>query len=152
MKTTFKWIVGILATLLVLAILAGGAYLIYNRWFGDGDPIVARSFHAWEDGRSMPWRSMHPDTRLGFGNMWVFSPLRLIFGGLVNLGLIALVVLGVVYLVRGLGRPAGPVAPAPAAQPAPAAAPAAGLVCPDCAQPLQADWKHCPNCGRNLSA
>ncbi len=75
--------------------------------------------------------------------------LGLLFGLLVRLGLLALLVIGFVWLVRSLTRPAIPVQSNP---PAPAAAvePVAAGSCPSCGRPVQADWSHCPYCGTNL--
>ena len=61
--------------------------------------------------------------------MWVFP-----------LGVLVLVVLGIVWLVNAVSRPKSqtPVAPA--------------KTCPNCARPVQADWRNCPHCGTTLGA
>ena len=64
---------------------------------------------------------------IGMLLMWVFP-----------LGVLVLVVLGIVWLVNAAGRPRSqaPVAPA--------------KTCPNCARPVQADWRNCPHCGTAL--
>jgi uncharacterized membrane protein len=64
---------------------------------------------------------------IGMLLMWVFP-----------LGVLVLVVLGIVWLVNAVSRPRGqaPVAPA--------------RTCPNCARPVQADWRNCPHCGTAL--
>jgi hypothetical protein len=54
----------------------------------------------------------------------------------------ALIVLALILLLR---RPPAVVMTAPL-PPSPVA-PASQMVCSQCGQPLQAGWKHCPNCG-----
>ena len=64
---------------------------------------------------------------IGMLLMWVFP-----------LGVLVLVVLGIVWLVNAVSRPRSqmPVAPA--------------KTCPNCAQPVLADWRNCPHCGMAL--
>jgi hypothetical protein len=64
---------------------------------------------------------------IGMLLMWVFP-----------LGVLVLVVLGIVWLVNAVSRSRGqaPVAPA--------------KTCPNCARPVQADWRNCPHCGTAL--
>ncbi len=73
----------------------------------------------------------------GFG----FAPfgwIGMLLMGVFPLGLLVLVVLGIVGLVRAAGRPASQPAVAPA------------KLCPNCKQPVQADWRNCPYCGTAL--
>jgi hypothetical protein len=76
-----------------------------------------------------------------------FSAIRMIAGGLIWLGFLALIVLGVIALLRGLIRPSQPVVTPVLANPP---APAAAHACPNCVRPVQADWIHCPYCGSAL--
>jgi uncharacterized membrane protein len=64
---------------------------------------------------------------IGMLLMWVFP-----------LGVLVLVVFGIVWLVNAVSRPKSqsPVAPA--------------KTCPNCTQPVQADWRNCPHCGTAL--
>jgi len=64
---------------------------------------------------------------IGMLLMWVFP-----------LGVLVLVVLGIVWLVNAVSRPRGQVPVAPA------------KTCPNCARPVQADWRNCPHCGTAL--
>jgi uncharacterized membrane protein len=64
---------------------------------------------------------------IGMLLMWVFP-----------LSVLVLVVFGIVWLVNAVSRPKSqsPVAPA--------------KTCPNCTQPVQADWRNCPHCGTAL--
>jgi hypothetical protein len=81
--------------------------------------------------------------------------------------ILALVVAGVIFLVRALSRPRAGVFQATAGAPAasvPAAAavvptaplettaaePAPARTCASCGRELQADWTHCPHCGAKV--
>jgi len=80
------------------------------------------------------WGMMGPGMMGGFG----FAPfgwIGMLLMGVFPLGLLVLVVLGIVWLVRAVSRPTSqsPVAPA--------------KTCPNCARPVQADWRNCPYCG-----
>ncbi len=177
MKTRTKWILGIIVGLVVVAVIVGAAFFFFNRWhFGGGWMMSDRFFGPFDD-----WPEMHmnPIQRMpgrfhgGFG----FFPWRAIGGGLVCLSLLALLIGGVVLLVRSLRRsnqpatttaPSAPVttpaAPAPAASaipfeaaptvaavtPAPVTAPES-KTCSSCQRPVQPDWSHCPYCGNNLA-
>ena len=76
---------------------------------------------------------------------WGFGPfgwLGMLFMWIVPLGFLALLVAGIVWLVRAAagGLPhAGPQAP-----------PVIGT-CPACGRPTQAGWQHCPYCGESLA-
>jgi hypothetical protein len=69
------------------------------------------------------------------------------FGGLLSLGFLALVVLGIIWLVRSLRTPKPVDVPAamPAAMPAATVNP-----CRKCGRPIQDDWKICPYCGQKV--
>jgi hypothetical protein len=65
---------------------------------------------------------------------WVFILPMCFFG----LGFLALLAVGIVWLVRTVGgpRPAAPV----------------GKVCPECHRAVEAGWKACPHCGATLES
>ena len=71
----------------------------------------------------------------GFGP---FGWIGMLLMGIFPLGLLVLVVLGLVWLVRAASRPTSqlPIAPV--------------KLCPNCKQPVQADWRNCPYCGTDL--
>lgn len=74
---------------------------------------------------------------------WGFAPfgwIGMIFMWLFPLGYLVLLVLGIVWLVRAVSRPMSqpPVA--------------LNKTCPNCKQPVQADWRNCPHCGTALGA
>jgi hypothetical protein len=134
MKKVWKWIIGIVLGLLVLAILVGVGFAFRSGYIGacnvrawDGLNRNAREF-------GMPFGGMHR----GFGMM----PFGGLLGGLLRLGLLALVVAGIVWLVRRLRQPVTPVVPA---------IPVAPLAtCGKCGKNVEADWKNCPYCGKKL--
>jgi hypothetical protein len=76
-----------------------------------------------------------------------------LIGGLFCLGILALLVLGIIWLVRYLRKPktgSSVVAPVAAiAEPVAVVVPEAAVhPCPKCGEPVQEGWKHCPNCGK----
>jgi hypothetical protein len=78
------------------------------------------------------------------GGGWGFAPfgwLGALFMWLIPLGFLALIVAGIVWLVRAAGGSSHTGPPVP---------PAAGA-CPNCGRPTPADWQHCPYCGQALS-
>ncbi|MFQ5875392.1 MAG: zinc ribbon domain-containing protein [Dehalococcoidia bacterium] len=68
---------------------------------------------------------------------WLFMALMVLF----PLGFLALLALGIIWLVRAVS---GPQLRAPSAPPA-------AQSCPSCGKVVQADWKVCPYCGEELS-
>ena len=64
---------------------------------------------------------------------WLFILPAILF----PLGLLALLILTIVWLVRAVGHP-------------PSGAPAAPGECPECGKPVAGDWRHCPECGHDL--
>ena len=132
MKKIWKWIIGIVAGLLALALLVGAGCLVRMRSLGYGVRIH-QGFNR-EGFGMMPYGGMHG----GFGIM----PFGGLFGGLVSLGILALIVLGIIWLVRNLrGSTAESVPVAPAT-------PAA--LSKKCGQPVETTWHNCPYCGRKL--
>lgn len=155
MQTFWKWMLGILIALVVIAALAGFGYWLFNRWdvgvwgcapwFG-APRAQGDDWREW--GRRMPMFPYHmPFQRMPGSWLVGFFPLGLILGGLFWLGLLALIVIGVVALVRAVFQPrpaASVVVPSPAAaEPLPN--------CPSCGYAIQPGWKHCPNCGSALT-
>jgi hypothetical protein len=146
MKKVWKWIIGILLGLVVLAVLLCVGFLrrsnyhVYrleaqgSRGFFERGPGMM-SYGGFEHMRSP---GMMGHGMLPFGGF---------FGGLLSLGFLTLVVLGIVWLVRSLRTPKLVDIPAiiPAAQPA-----AIVNACKKCGNPLQDEWKVCPHCGRKV--
>jgi hypothetical protein len=131
MNKFFQWIIGISVVVLVLAFAVSmlaplfvpslrGATAMPHAWMMGGGGFDGRGGMMGR-GFGLPF----------FGGMFLI-PL-LFVGGLV---------LGVMWLMHAVTRPA-PQAPA-----APAPAPAA--TCAHCGQPLQAGWKACPYCGEKV--
>jgi hypothetical protein len=146
MKQSTKWIVGIAIGLLCLVALVAIGYMVFSWWGGSGWMMSSRSIQGWSEGRDIPWQRMpmHPDRGMPFTRFNAFFPLRIVASGLLCLGLLALIVLGVFALARGLKR---------TSQPAerPVAAASAAQACSNCGRPVQEDWKLCPYCGNQLA-
>lgn len=109
-------LIGILALILFFWIgtWIGGGYRSYNMMGGYGG--------------HMGW---------GFSPFgWLGMGLGMLFMWLIPIGVIALIVYGVIVLVRSAGNnntPAASITP-----------------CPNCGKGVQADWKNCPYCGTTL--
>jgi hypothetical protein len=159
MKTSTKWILGIVIGLVVgcifLVLIGGAGYWAVSRFGGMGWEMGARSGRLWgNEGGLAPWQGMPMHAYPGhFG---FFSPLRWIAFPLLCLGFLTLLVLGIVALVRSQRRPQQ-VAAAPVATPVEAAEAPVEVVqapvrnCPNCGREVQADWQNCPYCGAPLT-
>lgn len=66
---------------------------------------------------------------------WVF----ILAGMLFPLGLLVLLALGIVWLVRAVGRPPSGTTPSP-------------QTCPKCGKPVAVDWRVCPFCEEDLQS
>ncbi len=146
MKPVWKWIIGIVLGLIVVAALVGVGFWVFrgavtmhqvavrvpaNGQPGQpGRPFFGRGFGMREFG--MPGYGMH-----GYGMMgWGMQPFGGILGGLFFLGLVALLVLAIIWLVRSLRTPK--------------LAAVATHACPNCGKSVQTDWRNCPYCGKKL--
>ena len=149
MKPVWKWIIGIVVGLIVMALLSGAVIMVRGNF--SVHKIIAvrvpgwpsqendqRGFRGPEDmmpGFGMRGYGMGGPGMMGYGRM---EPLGGIFMGLISLGFLALLALGIVWLVRSLRTPKQAVAAV------------AMHDCPKCGQPVQEDWKNCPHCGKKL--
>jgi lipopolysaccharide export system protein LptC len=156
MKTVWKWIIGIVAVLLIAALVVGGFFLVHNvlpmhrvvvQTFDQSQGFGQRGFDNRNFGPDgmMPGFGMRDGFGMhgmhgGFGMMGGMMPFGGIFSGLFFLAFLALVVLGIIWLVRRTKTPA-PVAVQPAA---------VMHSCQNCGKPVQDDWKNCPYCGKKL--
>jgi len=139
MKKVWKWILGIIIVLVVLAVLFALAFMFHN---GFGRSISFREFP-----QSRVWNS----PMMGGGDGWHrpgmgvrgFMPFRMGFaflGGLIPLALLGLLVYGAYRLGKKRANIAMEVPAAPA--------PALTHTCAKCGQAVQEDWKNCPYCGK----
>lgn len=126
MSRVLKWVLYVLLGLVILAILAAILYAIFG---GYGYGMMRPGIRMME-----PFRYQY------------FSPLRLIFGGLLGLGVFVLVIVGIVALVSALVRGSRSTQSNPPTQ---MAAPV--HTCPNCGKLTQEDWKTCPYCGNPLT-
>ena len=182
MKKVWKWIIGIAVVLVVLAVLAGGAFLLFHRVNMAGVATrITRTAPQLPGNQQLPspntgngsnnngnngntvrrfpgmmpfgngnraGRGMYTGGfgMMGFGRMMPFGGL---FGGLVSLGLLALIVLAIIWLVRNLRKPVAPAVVAVAAG-SPVVLAVATHPCQKCNEPVHEDWKFCPNCGEKV--
>jgi hypothetical protein len=149
MKKTWKWIIGIVVGLIVLALIAGAVLMVLGRFQGyraeARNGVREPGEYALGPGR-MPFGGYGGHMQ-GFGMMRSgmmrsgMMPFGGIFGGLFSLGVLTLIVLGIVWLVKSLRSPrpveAVPAAPVVMVHP-----------CPKCGRPVQEDWNNCPSCGK----
>jgi hypothetical protein len=165
MKKGWKWVIGIVIVLVVVTALVVGAFLLrshfanvvniakLNRPGVKVPGYVPRQRFPGVDGWGVYGMHMRGPGILGFGR---WNPLGGIIVGVFCLGFLALVVLGIIWLVRRLRNPAAvsaavsPAAPVtPIAEPVTPVVPVAAVhPCPKCGEPVQEGWKHCPNCGK----
>jgi hypothetical protein len=156
MSTTWKWIIGIIVGLLVLTVIAVGVGMMvrHNLVWARPEVQLDRDFNE-RNLNDLPFNRMRMPGMMGFGMMpFRMMPFGGMFGALIPLGLLALVVLGIISLVRALRSPSR--AGAVAAQSAPLEAasvenPAPEVpACKRCGKPLSSDWKVCPHCGKKI--
>ena len=178
MKTVWKWIIGVVVVLVILAVLVGGAFLLRSHMMNVvGVTRVTRPGAQVPGNRQLPapnngtngnngngtrrfpgmmlfgngsrgGRGMYMGGAgmLGFGRMMPFVGL---FGCLISLGILVLIVLAIIWLVRNLHKPEmSAVAPVAAGYPVTSAV--ATHLCQKCGEPVQEDWKYCPQCGKKL--
>jgi len=123
MKTTNWLALGLaMAFLLIIGLALGTGLLGY----------------CYPGGMMGPWGTgWYPSGMMG-GWIWGLSGLMVMFlMWLVPITFVALLVLGLVWLVQAISKPGS--------QP-----PVTAATCPECHKNVQADWQHCPYCGRKL--
>ena len=146
MSKGLQWLIGIGVVLVVAAVIAAGlAPYVLPRLGLAAAPQFVGPMGMY--GQHMPFR---PGFMFGLGGRMPFMGFFGLAGCIGPLLLAGLIV----WAITLLGRRPAPYAPqmpmapaAPAAPPVPAQVPAAQAVCANCGQPLQAGWRHCPNCG-----
>ena len=164
MKNIWKWIIGGIVVLVVVAGLVGLGLVMHNHMLAVFSQRV--TLHAppppngekvappGKFGERVPFR-MGPMKGLrmgwhgfgrGFRGFGPFGPGLMFFGLLGRLVPIAILLLLLTIAYR-LGKGKAPVVPAaaPPSEALPAAIPT--HLCPKCGEPVQDGWKHCPNCG-----
>ncbi len=131
MKKVWKWILGILIVLVIVAALVALAFVFRN---DIGWHIVSRD---------LPNRDWH-HPMMGYRSFPPFGGGLMLFGmGLVRL--IPLVLLGLlVYGAYRYGMKRSSTVNPPPAAPAPI------RNCPKCGFVVQGGWNHCANCGKKL--
>ena len=151
MKSIWKWILGIVVVLVVVAGLVGLGFVMYNRMSAVAVQRAIPNSQTWNGpmnrvpgGRTFAPGIMPMMGNRGFGRGFgPFAPGLMFFGLLGRLIPIALLIL-LLYIAYRLGKRNLAVSAAAAPAPPPATATHA---CPKCQTPVQDDWKHCPNCG-----
>ena len=126
MSKALRWILYILLALVILAVLAGIVFAVFG---GYGYTMMRPGFRMME-----PFRYN------------TFNPGRMIFGGLLGLGVFVLIIVGIVALINALVRGSRPMQANPPAQTV-----IPSRTCSNCGKPAQDDWKTCPYCGNPLN-
>ena len=150
MKKVWKWVIGIVIGLVVLAVLVGVGFLVFGRYH------AVRIENGYTRGWSqqgpgmMPYNGFGEHMRgpgmMGRGGMMPFGGF---IGGLICLGFLVLIVFGIFWLVRATRKSTR--VDSPAYITTPAAMPAHLMdTCKKCGKPIQADWKNCPYCGKKV--
>ena len=162
MNRGIRWFLGIVLGLVVVAILVGAGFFVYDRLHNGGWMMSSRGDGFRQFGRVFPWsnvpgqgnpRTLRPFVEVPASRVIGFNPLRMVFICLFGLGVLVLIVLGVVFLVSSLTRPKQAAATAtPAASPVTPPPPSAEHACPHCGRSVQGDWSHCPYCGSPLTS
>lgn len=128
MKKTLGWILGILGVLAILLLFTlplWTGWVWRDNWWGWIANCCGDRYGNWR---------MH-----GPGMMWGFMPFGwpgMLFMALIPLGFLALIVVGIVWLVR---IASGSIS-----------APAHERTCRNCGTQVQLHWKLCPLCGTSL--
>jgi hypothetical protein len=198
MKKSMKWIIGIIIGLVIVVVLVGLGFMIFNHSYGN-QWTQGRMYMSFDDEFDMHGRGfgLLPNGRglYNFGDFGIrrFFPFASFLGSIFCIGIITLIILGIVALFRNLQKPAQPVQRTqppmpPSVEPAisqkttiapienaivkepiitpvesdlgsdidrisdvPSSVPSSVKTCSVCSFPLQENWKHCPNCGTDLS-
>jgi hypothetical protein len=161
MRTSTKWIVGILMGVLVVVIIGVLGWMLFNQFNQSEWVYGSRSGRLWDNtpfnetprfripSQRLPGlMPMHPyNTREG---SWtgLFGPLRLLGGTLICLGIPVLLIIGLVILLLRPRNSKSVAVPSPTTQPE--VSENDQHPCPSCARQIQPDWKHCPFCGTRL--
>ncbi len=121
MKNAWKWLLGIAIVLLIFVALPFGLGFFVPRYgFGYG---------------CCGWSGYHGWGMMPFGHMgWGMMPFGF-FGWIFPLLFLALIVLGIWWLINALSG-----------------SKSTTISCPSCGKPLESNWKACPYCGYSLSA
>lgn len=134
MKKIWIWVIGITAVLLIGFTILFATGLLFNQrmpmsWYGSGEQ------QEWQEDY---WRGPGMGMHTGFRGLPGFG----MFGWLLMLvfpvGFLALVVLGIVLLVRALQQPSGDQPKLTRHQ------------CENCGKEVEGHWKLCPYCGEPL--
>jgi len=149
MRKAWIWI--LVGGIVLIALLCAGALLVRGV-FGTGGSVflfgprmLGPDIDRFRDPGGMPM--MRP----GFPGVGLLEGLILLLILGVPLGIFALLIVGLVLLLR---RPAAYVAPAAAAGPVQvvdASAAAETRACPNCGRPVQTGWQVCPYCRQELA-
>lgn len=143
MNKVWKWIIGIVLGLVILAVLMGVGFMVRSNFHVYRAEVLDSRGFSERSPWMMPYGGFGSHMRgpgmMGNGLM----PFGGFFGGLFSLGFLALVVLGIIWLVRSLRMPkpvdVSAVMPAAVVNP-----------CKKCGKPIQDDWKSCPYCGKKV--
>jgi uncharacterized membrane protein len=155
MSKTWKWVIGILIGLLVVAVIIAVPFGMHQLAVNNAAQFSARGLERGFDrdlgpgmmGRgadSYYWHHSMMYQNPGFAGPMAYGQGFFIFGIfrlLIPLAVVGLAIYGVVALFRRKPSPAVAVDATPAAS---------TRTCASCGKPAQDDWKTCPYCGSTL--
>ena len=150
MKRIWKWVIGIVVVLVVIGLLVGAGFMMRNHFGAVGVQRVMNKGWTGQSRGDVPFygfgQHMRGPGMMGFGGMGrgMMNPFGGLIGGLVSLAFLALLVVGIVWLVRKVRTPRPVVA---AVEPTPVISLAS---CKKCGNALQPEWHVCPNCGKKV--
>jgi hypothetical protein len=156
MKKVWKWIIGIVLVIVVLAVLVGVSFIVRSDFHAGRVDVEAGPGYYQRGPEMMPYGGFSHMRRPGmmsYGRM----PMGGFFSGLFSLGFLVLLVLGIIWFVQRLNKPSpAVVAPfttmqgsVPVNTPAPVQAEVVNP-CKKCGKPIQDEWKVCPYCGKKV--
>ena len=129
--------VGVFAAIVVVIFVIGVTLLpLVFGWYGGSWAMGPGMMGGQTQGGWCPFCG-GTGTNSGWGSGGVFGWFFMLMAILFPMGLLVLLILGVVWLVRGSSRPRG-------------SAPEPPRGCPECGKPVAGDWHHCPECGHGL--
>lgn len=144
MSKTWKWLLGIVAVLLVVTLLAT-PFILRSALPANAPNRALVQPRAWDgfksNGRPFNDWKHHPEMMPFSRNYLPFGGLFMGLGMLLSLVIPAAVLFGIIYgAVRLALKNSQTILP-------PAVAPRPTHPCPKCGFAVQTDWKYCPACG-----
>ncbi len=155
MNNAAKWIVGIVAGLVIVCGIAAVIVLAGTRLVGADLEFGTRMGRLWGDDQGFLWRDL-PGLADWDGPMYwnLGGALRFLLCGSCCIGLVILLALVFILVIRNQNRASQKTAGGPPEQRTTArieAGKTGETSCSNCGREVQENWNICPHCGNNLS-